>query len=285
LFDGSGLLTVANPWGADGDAHRSRWLGRFGLDQSALREGVKQIYTGTGDLAELVFTARQGSGARQLLKDLDQRADALFKSHRGNKSAQVRAAMTQFRQQQDAIKAAVVRSSSVAEAESALRARTTERDAAVTREQTANRAVRALGEQRRCLEHVHLLQGVRRALAALQAQGLALDAASLRSHDQAVAAIETDRQQQTQLQAQVATLTGECATLTVDDNLLADGGAIDALYPRWRPVSDVARAHGPSANDWFGRCGRSPRHRSADQPDQRTGRLARSSRGGSAAEY
>lgn len=83
---------VTTPWVTSPADTRARWRQSFGLSHDELREGGTELCRGSGDLAELVFTARSGQAVRHLLEQIDREADALFKQHRGNKGVAVRLA-------------------------------------------------------------------------------------------------------------------------------------------------------------------------------------------------
>jgi uncharacterized protein YhaN len=87
---------VTTPWVTSPADTRARWRQSFGLSHDELRQGGADLCRGSGDLAELVFTARSGQAVRQLLEQIDREADALFKQHRGNKSVAVRLAYNSY---------------------------------------------------------------------------------------------------------------------------------------------------------------------------------------------
>ena len=58
------------------------WLATHGLDHAAMREGGRQLFTGTGDLADVIFLSHEGFSARRLRNRLARRAEALFRPRR-----------------------------------------------------------------------------------------------------------------------------------------------------------------------------------------------------------
>jgi uncharacterized protein YhaN len=87
---------VTTPWVTSPADTRARWRQSFGLSHDELRQGGAELCRGSGDLAELVFTARSGQAVRHLLEQIDREADALFKQHRGNKGVAVRLAYNAY---------------------------------------------------------------------------------------------------------------------------------------------------------------------------------------------
>jgi len=89
---------VTMPWVASPSDTRARWRQSFGLSHDELRRGGAELCRGSGDLAELVFTARSGHAIRQLLEQIDREAHDLYKEHKGNKGVGVRRAHNAYQE-------------------------------------------------------------------------------------------------------------------------------------------------------------------------------------------
>lgn len=229
LHGGDGLQPVRNPWGTDGDGPRTRWLTAFGLDHAALRDGGRQVCDGGGDLAELVFTAQHGRTAQSLLKELDQRADALFKDHRGSKNVRLRVALEGYRRDRRSLDEALVRASLVVEAEATvqdLRRRAAE---AADQEVEALRRVTQVAQHTRCLDTVHAVHRVRRDILTVRDEGVVLEGDDLTTHDQARSTLQDADQEHARITEQVDRWTAERDALTVDHAVLADAPVVEDL--------------------------------------------------------
>jgi len=96
LFAADQFRPVTPPWDRDLNGDRSWWRTRFGISHEQLREGGREVFLGRGDLAELVFAAREGASARALREDIAEQVEALFKPHRGNKKVALRRATAEY---------------------------------------------------------------------------------------------------------------------------------------------------------------------------------------------
>ncbi len=97
LFADDLVTVVAPPWVRDGlDAQW--WRTRLGIDHDELRRGGAEVFAGGGDIAELVFAAREGRSARAVLAEIESAADGLFKHTRVVRSAKLRMAEAAYTQ-------------------------------------------------------------------------------------------------------------------------------------------------------------------------------------------
>lgn len=253
LHAGGDLLrAVHNPWGTDGDASRTRWLVAFGLNHASLRDGGRQVCDGGGDLAELVFTAHHGRPVQDLLQEIERRADALYKEHRGNKGVRLRVALEDYQRSRRELDEALVRASQVTDAElqvSDLERRTADASA---NEAKVRQEITRLAEHLRCLDPVHALHRARGALAALREEGPLLDPEALSQYDQARSALRDAEQEHDRVTEQVRVWTREREALTVDRAILADADLIDDLRAQAEARTgdrDRAETRGREAED------------------------------------
>lgn len=94
------------PWEAT-VAGQPDWLTTHGLSHQRLREGGRQLFEGTGDLADVIFEAHEGFSARALLDELQARADRLF-SKDGRRASEIQEELKQIASLEDEYKQRLV---------------------------------------------------------------------------------------------------------------------------------------------------------------------------------
>ncbi len=244
LFAPDGLTRAEHPWGADGEAHRTSWTTSYGLDHTALRRGGQEVCAGSGDLAEVVFTAREGQGVHDLLAHLRERADELYKDHRGNRGVAVRRALVEHTAAREAVAAATTRASAVVAAEERVAALREQVASATERELAAARERAGAERQQRCWADAAALSAVRAELVGASgaelvgASGAVLDEAALTAWDEAVAALGAARQAREALADDVARWRSEQQRLVREPHLVLDEAAVTALHEQARARED-----------------------------------------------
>ncbi|ABW11426.1 conserved hypothetical protein [Parafrankia sp. EAN1pec] len=231
----SGLQTVDDgavflpPWGSGGADARRRWRQAFGLSHAELRAGGASVFEGTGDLAELVFTARSGRAVRGLLDTLAAEMDSLYKSHRNNKSVRVRTALADYERLAEQAASAMTRAAHVDDArrEQALRRRDAQAAAAATRAAADRRS--RLERWVRAAPHARELVVLRERHAALLAAGVALTAEETALFDSSVREAATAEADLDRLTADLLDRRAAREALTTDESVLADGEMITRL--------------------------------------------------------
>jgi len=209
---------------------RSRWRESFGLSHAELRDGGKRLCQGSGDLAELVFTARSGRVVRGLLAEVQRTADSLYKEHKGNKGVAVRQAYADYEQARLLVAAATAGAQQVQAARWASKQAADEVRRAEQRLGAA-RVVAVQGDQRRrAASDARLLAGVQAQAATVCSTGVALG-------DQQLHEFEEAQKQLAAADAAAAVLDGEFAQLSkkrtgvvVEDAILVDGAQIRRLH-------------------------------------------------------
>ncbi len=223
------LPPSAHPWGADDEEHRRAWATSFGLDHTALRAGGQAVCRGEGDLAELVFTAREGHGVHELLEALEERASALYKEHRGNRGVAVRRALAEHQAAREELAAATTRASRVVEAEARVEELREAVEAAGRAEVETEREHARRALQQRCADDAARLRAARVRAARLHAEGPVLPAGDLAAWVAATADLLAARGARSALALEVARWREEQGELVSEPALLADGGAVEAL--------------------------------------------------------
>lgn len=229
------------PWGPGGADARKRWRQGFGLGHEELREGGRRLCAGGGDLAELVFTARSGRDVRAVVGTLDGEADKLFKSHRGSKSVEVRAAMDRYERTEQAAGEQMARAGEVTALVEEI-GRLERRAAELARSRTVAARDSDRARQRvRGHEPARTLAALRAQRAELAASGVVLDAVRLEEFECASAELDTAADEIAEHRARAEDLRERRAALDVDDGLVADA-------PRVRELESAAQARAADAD-------------------------------------
>ncbi|MGH3613681.1 MAG: AAA family ATPase [Pseudonocardia sp.] len=216
-------------WGAGGTEARRMWQQSFGLAHTELRDGGRQLCTGGGDLAELVFTARSGRDVRAIIAQLTEEADRLYRPHKNSKAVEVRAAMNRFEQLDALVGQQMAQAGTVA----ALREEIErlERAAASTERERARAGMQVgpAAQRARTFGQATELAAVRGELAVLHGTGVVLDDAQLARFDEAMRTRDRAAAELVEHRARRDDQQRKRAELRVDRALLADAEAIRAL--------------------------------------------------------
>ncbi|SBW22657.1 hypothetical protein FDG2_2947 [Candidatus Protofrankia californiensis] len=216
-------------WGQGGPGAHKRWRDAFGLSHAGLREGGDSVFHGTGDLAELVFTARSGRAVRTLVSNLQAEMDGLYKQHRGSTKAQVRAALINYDRLSREADSSMTRAKTVADARDERTRRQRAADASAARLASAIARHTHADQWRRALPDIHRLAGLRAERARLLADGLVLRPEQIDAYETNQRELDAATGEVEQLTAALATQVHERESLTVDDAILADSAAITRL--------------------------------------------------------
>jgi hypothetical protein len=225
------LVTPVNPpWFREGlDA--LWWRTRLGINHDDLRRGGQEVFAGAGDIAELVYAAREGRSARAVLAEIDARADELFKPHKGNKSVKLRVAEAAYvaavKERDDRL----TRAGDVVEQRTAVAALERDLERARTRVSTTSEALKRAAEDARVITNVLSLRQARVDLHALDSEGDRLSPEGLDDYLEAVAAHAAADKQAVQLTGEIANLNRLISDLAVDDALLDDTATLTRLQP------------------------------------------------------
>ncbi|MGY1840239.1 MULTISPECIES: AAA family ATPase [unclassified Modestobacter] len=216
-------------WQTGGDS-RARWRESFGLSHAQLREGGRLLCEGSGDLAELVFTARSGRAVRELLTAVEATADGLYKEHRGNRSVAVRQALADYEEARARAKGATAVASQVAAATEAAALATSEVRRAERWVQDARAALAEAEQRQRAAPDARRLADARAQAAAVHAAGTALDPERLVVYEQLRKELDAADQSLAALEQERADLTARRAAVVVEDAVLTDAEQIRALH-------------------------------------------------------
>ncbi len=221
-----------NSWIQGESIDRDWWMTRFSLDQTALRRGGAEVLKATkgeNDIGELIFVARRGELARELLQKLTRAHEELFHS-RGNRKTALKAAKEELEQKRALLQDAQSRAGDVVRLREQVAGTTTELEHAKKSQQEADRASRRAEAHSRVIDHVLTFLASDRELAELDAAGPRLQPDEL---EQFRASEESRSSAQTlarDARDKAGDLQAEIQQLAVDSDLIAAGVEISNLH-------------------------------------------------------
>lgn len=226
------LVTAVEPWWNPANRLSAQWWQtRLGIDHPALRRGGDEVFSGTGDLADVIFAAREGRSAREVLTEIAEQADKLFKPDGRSKNVKLRAAAKEY---QDALTDRdnrLTRADSVVEHRRIVGELAGRRRAAANDATDAALALKAVEEDCRVIGSVADLRRARNELTALDADGDRLSGAELAEYDEAATELQHAQDRITKLDNEIGATTRSIDELSVDDRLLDDRATFNRLHP------------------------------------------------------
>ncbi|MHB8275283.1 MAG: AAA family ATPase, partial [Dermatophilaceae bacterium] len=245
LYAADQLTRATPPWDREESGDRSWWRTRFGISHEQLRDGGREVFLGRGDLAELVFAAREGASARALREDIAGQVDALFKSHKGNKSVALRRAAPSYADADLQLHGALTQADSVRTQRGDVERLEVDYVSAKRESEQAARTLQRAREDKRVIVHVLGLRAARGHLGRITAEGDRLSPAELAELQEA-----DERHGQSEASAARLALEIENGMATVDqlvveEPLLAVEKDIDRLAASLEArLADLRRAEG-----------------------------------------
>ena len=219
---------------------RDRWLRELGLDHEGLRAGGRDVFDGTGDLAELVFQAQTGLDVTGLLKELATEADQLYKPHKGSKNVLVRTSLARYHEAETALHHAITRAEDVDRAQQEVQQAGRRATEASRQVLEARRRGEILGARRRAAETSSQLHHAEAERRAITEQGPALDAGQLAEHAEAARLLAEAEGQQRQAAARRTSLDQQHAEVTVEPELLEVADQAEELWQEKSTTLDAA---------------------------------------------
>ena len=171
LFGADQFAPAVAPWDRAMSLDRSWWRTRFGISHEQLRDGGREVFQGRGDLAELVFAAREGASARSLREDIAGQVDALFKAHKGNKSVALRKAAASYAEADFQLRGVLTQADSVRAQRGEVERLEADYSRAKRESAQAARALQRAREDKRVIAHVLGLRTARSHLDRIAAEG------------------------------------------------------------------------------------------------------------------
>ncbi|MGV0626935.1 AAA family ATPase [Mycolicibacter minnesotensis] len=255
LFAADLVTEFPAPWDRDNQLSAHWWRTRLGFNHEDLRRGGREVFTGGGDLADIIFAAREGRSAREVLKDISDQADKLFKPDGRAKKVQLRLAVEEYKRAVAERDSRLTRAGAVTEQRKTvqeLEAKHRHLREAVT---ATSQALKLAEENRRVIGSVLALGQATRELDAVD--GPRLSSSELADYEQAGAAFRETEERIVKLNNAVQAKDQAVEALSVDDSLLDDRATFDRLQPDVKVrIADLHRAgeeYGVAAADATGR--------------------------------
>jgi hypothetical protein len=229
LFAEDQLTRVAPPWDLDLKGERTWWRTRFGISHEQLRNGGREVFLGQGNLAELVFAAREGGSARVLREEISKQVDALFKSHRGARSVALRKASADHAEASRELAGVLTQADSVRAQRAEVEQLERDYAGAKSARDKAARALQQAREDTRVIAHVLALRAARSHCDRITQQGGRLLPEELAELEAADGHRRQAQESQARLTGDITDRMTEVEQLRVEEPLLAAEKDIDRL--------------------------------------------------------
>lgn len=243
LFADDLLTDVSALWDLPDNLNRTWWRTRLGINHTDLRDAGTATFDGTGDIADIIFAAREGRSGRELLNTLTERSERLFKPNRGNRSVLLRVAEKSYEGALADRTDRLTFAADVVEQRETVATLSHRRDEARETVNAASRTLRRAEENKRVIAGVLKLRLARRDIELLDAEGDRLSPAELADYLEQVSALDECDTTIARLDGEIQRKTADIAALSVDDRLLDDKATIDRLQPETKArIEDLSRA-------------------------------------------
>lgn len=251
LFEHDLVTQVAPPWDPGNALSRDWWRTRLGINHADLRDAGRKAFEGGGDLAEIIFAAREGRSAKTILEQITIRIDKLYKSHAGAKSVLLRVAEKNYKSAAQNLQTQLTSADKVVSQRSLLKASETRlREASDARAQ-AVRGLKTALEDQRVVDAVLRLNQARSELATITGEGDRLSPSELVEYLEATESLSELTKRIKQVESTIEGKQRDIGALSVDDRLLDDKATIERLQPETQArIADLKRADqefGPEA--------------------------------------
>ena len=243
LFGADQFAPAVPPWDRAMSLDRSWWRTRFGISHEQLRDGGREVFQGRGDLAELVFAAREGASARALRADIAAQVDALFKAHKGNKSVALRKAYMGYADADAQLRGVLTGADMVRAQRGEVERLEVDYARAKRESEQAARTLQRAREDKRVIAHVLGLRTARSHLDRIAAEGDRLTPEELAQLTQADERHDLAEASSARLTREIADRMAAVDQLVVEEPLLAVEKDIDRLAASLEArLADLKRA-------------------------------------------
>ena len=229
LFAADQFRPVTPPWDRDLKGDRSWWRTRFGISHEQLREGGREVFLGRGDLAELVFAAREGASARALREDIAEQVEALFKPHRGNKKVALRRATAEYVEAERELRGVLTKADNVRSQRGEVGRLENEYERAKSLREEAARTLQQAREDKRVIVHILGLRAARGHLDRIAKEGDRLLPEELAELEEADEHRGEAEKSEARLTSEITDRMTEVDRLLVEEPVLAVEKDIDRL--------------------------------------------------------
>ncbi|MEO6794618.1 MAG: AAA family ATPase [Mycobacterium sp.] len=231
------------PWNPENRLTAQWWRTRLGINHSDLQRGGNEVFAGSGDLADIIFAAREGHSAREVLKEITDQADKIFKPDGRAKKVQLRLAVEEH------CRAVADRESRLTRAGAVVTQRGAVQDLEAKHRHLRNevtatsQALKLTEENGRVIGSVLRLNQASRELEAVDREGDRLSPSELTEYADASVECRNAGERITKLDNEIDSKTRTIDALSVDDRLLDDRTTFNRLQPDVKVrVEDLRRA-------------------------------------------
>lgn len=243
LFADDLLTTVSAPWDPSTTLSRAWWRTRLGINHTDLRDAGKATFDGTGDIADIIFAAREGRSAREIINSITERIEKLFKKNRGAKSVLLRVAEKSYEEALEKRTDRLTFAADVIEQRETVATLSRRRDKSREIVNTASRTLRSAEENQRVIAGILKLRLAQRDIELIDAEGDRLSPTELVEYLEQTAALGECDKTIARLDGEIQRKADDIAALSVDDGLLNDKATLDRLQPETRArIEDLLRA-------------------------------------------
>lgn len=229
------------PWNPDNQLSAQWWRTRLGFNHADLRRGGKEVFAGGGDLADIIFAAREGRSAREVLKEIADQADKLFKPDGRAKKVQLRLAVEEYKRAVADRDGRLTRAGAVIEQRNAVQELETKHRRLRAAATATSQALKLAEENRRVIASVLALSQATRELDAIDDSRLS--PSELEDYDEAAAACRDAAKRTTKLGNDIESKADAIEALSVDDGILDDRATFNRLQPDVKVrIADLRRA-------------------------------------------
>ena len=251
LFAEDLVTEIVPPWDPAGRGSSPWWRTRLGIDHDSLRRGGRELFEGTGDIAEIVFSAREGRSVRELHAEIDKAADSLYRSHRGARNVQLRLSEGQYQVALADRDARLTRATDVVEQREAVVAVQNRLSLALDEVKAVAERLKTAEENSRVIKSVLNLNRARAELELISREGGRLSPSQYAEYARASVDLRDSAKLADELGADITRITRLIDALAVDDLLLNDKATLNRLQPNAAArIADLRRADeefGPAA--------------------------------------
>jgi recombinational DNA repair ATPase RecF len=251
LFEHDLVTEVAPPWDPGNALSRDWWRTRLGINHADLRDAGRKAFEGGGDLAEIIFAAREGRSAKTILVNINARIEKLYKSHAGARTVLLRVAEKNYQAAAQKLQTQLTSADNVVAQRGLVKTLEIRLREAGEARNAAARGLKIALEDQRVVEAVLRLNQAQTELATITAEGDRLSPSQLTEHLEATTSLTELAKQINKIDATIRGKQQSIDAMSIDDGLLDDKATIDRLQPETKArIDDLKRADqefGPAA--------------------------------------
>jgi hypothetical protein len=244
---------VSPPWDPDNALNRDWWRTRLGINRDDLREAGRKAFAGGGDIAEIIFAAREGRSAKVILQQISSRIDELYRGDRRARNVALRLAQNKYETAASELQTQLTSADKVVSQRELVQSLAKKFFDAGEARDDAGRLLKTALEDQRVVDAVLRLNQARNELAAITAEGARLSPPEFVEYQDAKASLSQAARRADRLDTAIRAKRDEIASLSVNDQLLDDKATVDRLQPESQArIDELKRADqefGPEAAD------------------------------------